>query len=290
MKKRTGPEVGPAADDPLAVIDGWPGAAAVAVVGPEGIRTARGALHDTFAWASVTKILTTMAVLVATEEGSVELDEPAGPAGSTLRHLLAHASGLARDDNRVSSPPGTRRLYSNRGIEVAALTLEAATGVDIATYVSEAVLHPLQMTATRLEGSAASGACGPLVDLAALARELTAPTLIAPATLEAATTAVAFPDLAGVLPGFGLQDPNDWGVGFEIRGHKQPHWTGTTNSPATFGHFGLSGSFLWVDPDLALASVGLAGRDFGPWAKEAWPALADAIVARWGRSARSRAG
>ena len=63
-----------------------------------------------------------------------------------------------------------------------------------------------------------------------------------------------------------------------------PRWRtgsppGTTNSPATFGHFGQSGSFLWVDPVAGLACCGLADRLFGPWAAAAWPALADALVA-----------
>jgi CubicO group peptidase (beta-lactamase class C family) len=44
-------------------------------------------------------------------------------------------------------------------------------------------------------------------------------------------------------------DPNDWGLGFELRDTKEPHWTGTRNSPRTYGHFGGSGSFLWLDPE-----------------------------------------
>ena len=42
----------------------------------------------------------------------------------------------------------------------------------------------------------------------ALARELLAPTVLAPETLAAAT-AVTFPNLDGVLPGFGHHSPND---------------------------------------------------------------------------------
>jgi hypothetical protein len=48
----------------------------------------------------------------------------------------------------------------------------------------------------------------------------------------------------GVVPGFGRQSRSDWGLGFEIRDRKAPHWTGQRNSPPTFGHFGRSGSFL----------------------------------------------
>jgi CubicO group peptidase (beta-lactamase class C family) len=89
---------------------------------------------------------------------------------------------------------------------------------------------------------------------------------------------VQFPGLAGVLPDFGRFDPNDWGLGFELRDAKSPHWTGARNSPRTFGHFGGSGTFLWVDPDASVALGVLTNLDFGEWAKEAWPRLSDAVL------------
>jgi CubicO group peptidase (beta-lactamase class C family) len=82
-----------------------------------------------------------------------------------------------------------------------------------------------------------------------------------------------------VLPGFGRMTPNDWGLGPELRDGKHPHWTGTHNSPATFGHFGRSGCFLWIDPEAELALLCLTDLDFGDWAKDAWPRLADAVLA-----------
>ena len=81
-----------------------------------------------------------------------------------------------------------------------------------------------------------------------------------------------------MLPGYGSQRPNDWGAGFEIRDGKSPHWTGTRNSPRTFGHFGQSGTFLWVDPDAGAACVVLTDRKFGEWAVEAWTPYNDGIV------------
>ena len=77
---------------------------------------------------------------------------------------------------------------------------------------------------------------------------------------------VAFPGLPGVVPGVGQLDPCDWGLGVELHDGKRPHWTSDANSPATFGHFGGSGTFLWVDPVADLALVVLTDRDFGPWA------------------------
>jgi CubicO group peptidase (beta-lactamase class C family) len=220
--------------------------------------------------------------MVAVEEGIVSLQDPVGPPGSTLSHVLAHASGLPFEGDRPVAPPAQRRVYSNRGIELAAAHLENAAGMPFAEYLSAGVLEPLSMGKTVLHGSPAHGARGPLSDLLALAGELLAPNLVSPATLRT-TTSVAWPGLAGVLPGFGRQDPCDWGLGPEIRGHKTPHWTGDTNSPETFGHFGQSGSFLWVDPVAGLALAGLSSTDFGPWAKDAWPALSDAVLAAYGR-------
>jgi len=225
--------------------------------------------------------------LVAVEEEVVDLDQPAGPPGSTVRHLLAHASGLAFDSDRVLARPGRRRIYSNAGFEVLARTVGARAGMPFGQYLAEAVLAPLGMGSTRLEGSAAAGLVGPLGDMVRLGGELLSPTLVAASTLAAATS-VAFPGLAGVMPGFGRQAPLDWGLGFEIRAHKSPHWTGGRNSPATFGHFGKSGSFLWVDPRVGLACAALSGRDFGPWAKDAWPALSDAVLSRFGPAAAAK--
>ncbi len=59
-----------------------------------------------------------------------------------------------------------------------------------------------------------------------------------------------------------LQRPNDWGLGFELRVHKSPHWAGSRSSPGTFGHFGQSGTFLWVDPVAGAACIALTTRDF----------------------------
>ena len=256
--------------------------AAAGVLALDGRRLATaGDIHRGGRWASITKLATAQATLVAFEEGTIDLDEPAGPPGATVRHLLAHASGLAFDDDRVLAEPGRRRTYSNTGYRVLAATLAGRAGMPFERYLTEAVLEPLQLDRTRLEGSAAAGLVGPLDDLLRLAAELCRPTLVSAQTFDSATT-VAFPGLAGVLPGLGRFDPLDWGLGFELRDAKSPHWTGTRNSPPTYGHFGGSGSFLWVDPEAGLACAALSGREFGPWATRAWPRFSDAVLDAFG--------
>jgi CubicO group peptidase (beta-lactamase class C family) len=297
--------------DGLELVPGWPVdnvavgvvdvAGVVDVVGTEprsdGSTAARsdvlgsvGPDSRSFPWASVTKLATALAVLIAAEEGTLSLDEPAGPTGATVRHLLAHASGLGLEPGPPVAAPGASRIYSNAGYLVLGDLIADRSGIHFADYLRAGVLDPLGMTNTVLQlgepsGPPAAGLAGPLVDLLSLGRELATPTLISAGTHRAATS-VQFPGLGGVLPGFQRFEPCDWGLGAEIRGGKQPHWTGTTNSPATFGHFGRSGSFLWVDPVAGVMCAGLGDRPFGPWAARAWPRLADGVLAE---SARLRA-
>lgn len=265
----------------LALMETWPvpAAAAAAVRGDGAVVGTHGDVDRRFALASVTKPLAAYAVLVAYEEGAIDLDEPAGPAGSTVRHLLAHTSGLAFDEHRVTAEPGTRRLYSNAGFEVLGDHVAKATDIPFAEYLRQAVLEPLGMTATTLDGggSPAKDGVSSVADLARFAAELQAPRLLDPRTVAEAMT-VQFPGTKGVLPGYGHQNPNDWGLGFEIRDGKAPHWTGASSSPRTFGHFGQSGTFLWVDPDAGLACTALTDRAFGPWATEVWPDFTDAVL------------
>ena len=263
--------------DALRQVDDW-GAlhAAAAVVLPGRVVAEHGPVEHVFRWASVTKLATALAALVAIEEGIVDLDDPAGPEGSTVRHLLAHASGLPFEAGPPIARPGQRRIYSNQGFEVLAAHVAARAEMPFECYLAEAVFDPLAMRA-ELRGSPAGDVHGTVRDAVGLARELLAPVLVAPETLAEATS-VVFPGLAGVLPGIGRFDPLDWGLGFELKDAKANHWTGALASQRTFGHFGGAGTFLWVDPDRQLAVVVLTDREFAEWALTAWPALSDAIL------------
>lgn len=270
------------ASDPLALVDEWPVGRVAVVARTRGGLLRRGDTADPFPLASVTKLLTACAVLLAAEEEIVALDQPAGPEGATLADLLAHSSGMSPDDPETAvARPRTRRVYSNAGYETAAGLVERAAGMSFAEYLREGVLVPLGMEATRLDGSPAHGATGSADDLMAFVDGLLAGSLLAPPTL-AAMTSPHLPGLQGVLPGFGRQEDNQWGLGPEIRDAKSPHWTGGGNSPATWGHFGRTGTFVWVDPEAPAALVCLTDREFGDWAFERWPALADAVLAAGG--------
>jgi len=263
---------------PLRALASWPvDRAAGAVVGPRGSLDRVGDTGWTTRIASLTKLLVAYACLVALEEGTLALDQPAGPVGSTVRHLLAHASGLPFEGSEPIARPGQRRIYSNTGFERLGETLASAADMSVATYLAEAVVGPLRMGDTELRGSPAKDGWSTVEDLGRFATELLEPTLVTPGTLDEATSE-QFLGLAGVVPGFGSYDPNPWGLGFELKGTKSPHWTAPEGSPRTFGHFGGSGTFLWVDPDARLACVVLTDRDFGEWAPPLWSSLSSAVL------------
>jgi CubicO group peptidase (beta-lactamase class C family) len=268
-------------EDLTDLIETWPvESAAVGVTGPAETLGLGGDPEWRTRIASVSKLLVGLCSLVAVEEETIALGEPAGPEGSTVEHLLAHTSGLAFDSDRMLAIPGRRRIYSNTGIEAFVDHLEQKAGMSFEDYLHIGVCEPLSMAATELRGSPAHAVHSHVADLLRFAREVLRPTLI---SLETRDDALRphFPGLPGVLPGVGSFDPNPWGLTFEVRGDKRPHWTGNANSPATVGHFGGAGTFLWFDPEVDLAVVALTNREFGPWALDAWPKFSDAILERF---------
>jgi CubicO group peptidase (beta-lactamase class C family) len=230
--------------------------------------------------ASVSKPIAALATLVAAEEGVVDLDEAAGPPGSTVRHLLAHASGLPFEGDEPIARPGRRRIYSNEGFRVLGEHLTDRSEMPFEDYVRAAVVAPLGLTLDP-SGHPGAGMHATLDDVLAIGRELLAPRLVARETRDEMTS-VQFPGLDGVLPDYGRFSPLDWGLGVELKGDKADHWSGNLTSPRTFGHFGGSGTFLWVDPDRRVACAAMTTRGFGDWAKKAWPRLSDAIVRELG--------
>jgi len=221
--------------------------------------------------------MTSLAVLIACEEGTTDLNTVVIDSGATVSDLLCHAGGIAPNEAAVIAPPRTRRSYSTASYEILADHIAEKSGIQFAEYLSEAVLDPAGMASTSLQGSPGAGGIGTVADLIKLAEYWREPALLSADTLALATT-IQLPELAGVLPGFGRQAPNPWGLGPEIRGAKSPHWTSPNNSESTFGHFGSSGTMLWIDPEADTTLIVLTDREFGPWAAEAWPKLSTAAL------------
>ena len=264
----------------LRQIDDWPVEfAAAGIVDAGGRVSAHGDRTRTARLASVSKPVAALATLVAAEEGVVDLDEPAGPPGSTVRHLLAHTSGLPFEGAEPIARPRHRRIYSNQAFRVLADHVGARAEMSFPDYVRAAVCAPLGIGLDPT-GDPGSGMHGSLDDVLAVGRELLEPRLVADETRDEMVS-VQFPGLSGVLPDYGRFDPLDWGLGVQLN-TRPPTWMGSRASARTVGHFGGSGTFLWIDPDARVVCAALTDREFGEWAKQAWPRLADAVLAELG--------
>lgn len=268
--------------DVLATLDDWPvDRAAGAFLGHDG-HTAHGDTSGVFRLASVSKLLTAYAVTMAVEEGAfgfddgVELESFTGESTPSVRQLLAHAGGIAFGEWTQQKAPKQRRIYSSAGYEMLAEFLEAKTGIAFADYCQEGLNEPLGMNVD-FSGSAGHGFSGSVDDLQAFATEVLEPRLLAPETV-AEMLSVHYAELDGVVPGYGMFKPCPWGLGFEVHGAKGSaapadagaHWLAPGMPAEVAGHFGQSGTFLWVAPEQKLAAVVLTDRDFGDWAKPLW--------------------
>ena len=277
----TGTGMGPEHRGPLDEVMAWGTPFAAAGVLQAGRPAAvAGDTGHAVRVASLTKLLTAWAVLVAVEEGAVALDDPVGQDGCTLGLLLCHAGGYDFDTPRAVAAPGTRRIYSNTGYELAAAHVGSATGFAFAEYLAEAVLDPLGMAASGLRGSPAADLWSSVDDLLRFAAEVRSPSLLDASSATAFGT-VHLPHLAGVLPGWGRFDPLPWGYGPEVRGTKDPSWMGATAPADCLGHFGGSGTLLWLDRRADVAAVALTDHEFGDWAVAAWPGWSDRVRAAY---------
>lgn len=243
-----------------------------------------GDIDRPFRLASLSKPMTAWAIMVAVEEGVIDLDEPvrhvAAPEGSTMRHLLSHAAGFGFDGAAAVAPIERRRMYSNTGIERAAHELAAAAAMPFDRYLDEALFQPLTLAGTELRGSPAHAIWSTLGDMIAFVDEMRRPAILARTTVDEMIRP-QFPSLAGIVPDVGRFDPCPWGLGVEVRGDKSPHWMGRANSNATFGHFGGAGTMMWVDPLADIGVVALTDRPFDEWRDDAlrrWPDFSDAAL------------
>ena len=197
------------------------------------------------------------------------------PRPVSVADLLAHRAGLGHEKREFTRAPRSRRVYSNSGYEILGELLSQRSGIPFTTWAQEMVLSPLGIKRQLLE-SPAWGMHGSLRELLAFAFEAACPRFLSP-ELFAAWSRSDGMQLAGVVPGYGFHRDNAWGLGCEIRAAKDPHWTLPDSSEQTYGHFGQSGSFLWIDPLAHLGAVFLGQEPFGALHKQLWPKLNRAL-------------
>lgn len=166
-----------------------PGAAGAVLVNGKVIARAAFGTHvqggrtkittdSVFRIASITKVLTGIALLRLRDAGQLTLDDPlakflpeaaslTGPNGKpvvvTLRQLVTHTSGLPRSvPNDISEPalralcartrtihdPGTHTSYSNFGAGLVGLVIGKLSGRPYRDHVKDAICTPLGMTRT----------------------------------------------------------------------------------------------------------------------------------------------
>ena len=266
----------------FAATDSFPHPALVGVTGPDVTLAVQGDAQAVMPLASVTKLLTVWGAFIAVERELIDLDEPAGPEGATVLNLLDHTSGLPMEGDRPLAQPGKRRIYSNAGIEALAAHIADAAGMPFADWMLREVTRPLGMERTDVTGRASADARSCIEDLLIFGREVLRPTLIPPALRDLALT-VSHPGLRGVVPGYGSFEDCQWGLGFELKGVKSPHWLADSFPPGTAGHFGALGSFLFIDRSRDLAAAFLSGVPFDDEHKRLWPALTEEIATRYAR-------
>jgi CubicO group peptidase (beta-lactamase class C family) len=152
-------------------------------VGKTDLAADRPMSPDQLFWiASMTKPVTGVAVMMMQEEGKLRVDDlvekyipefaglkTAGgePAKETIRHLLTHTSGLAEMSRRGPRPvktlaeaipyyvdrpttfqPGSKWVYCQSGINIAARVVEVVSGKTFDTFCDERIFGPLGMKDT----------------------------------------------------------------------------------------------------------------------------------------------
>jgi CubicO group peptidase (beta-lactamase class C family) len=217
----------------------------------------------------------------------------------------------------LQSAPGAVLRYSNAGYAVLGRAVERAAGTGLWTAVEQQVLDPLGMTDTLVRPSGeVAGRVAHLADASHAGTELETyngaywrglavpwaglygtPRDLArfggaflpggPRLLSGAARDLMVHDQTGGVPG-GVESARvawsvgRWGLGWEVKGGKQRHWTGEFTSPRTVCHFGHAGTLLWADPEHEVALAVFANRAvthmwtfiLGRWAR-----LSNAVIA-----------
>ncbi len=210
---------------------------------------------------------------------------PAGPPGSTVRHLLAHTSGLGPEGGPALAAPGHRRIYSNAGYRVLADLLADRAGLPFGEYLAEGVLGPAgHVRAPPSTPMPRAGRPPPAWSArwstwSPWPRSGPGPPWSPPATHRIGRLG-AVPGhrrgparvraLRPVRLGPGRGDPRSQTAPLDGNGQLGGHLRPLRAQRRPSGG--------WTR-EAGVACVGLGDRPFGPWAARAWPALADAVLA-----------
>lgn len=214
------------------------------------------------------------------------------------------------------SAPGERLRYSNLGPAIAARAIEEITGTNIHELIQHLVLDPMGLDGIVLtpgeeyderiahvqdpsnEGTPAEsynsrywrdmgitwgGYFGSPNDVLRFATSFLPgrETVLSPDSIRAMITDQVDGAPGGVESMGAIWDPGFWGAGWEVKGTKRKHWTGTKSSPDTYCHWGQAGTLVWVDPtrELGVAVFGSRTvRTLWPFRPPRWSELNDAIV------------
>lgn len=258
------------------LLDGWPGTPSMVLLSLEGGLVTRvaeaGDLDEVRPWASVSKMVVSLAFGVESDWELQRFDQPVGPPGSTLANLLSHSSGLGLEEGDPVVAVGTQRIYSNYGVDLAVESILGDNTAD--NWLRQRVFRPFGMNSAKLEDRPSSGVVGSTNDLAQLAVAWLRPDGIAKETRNHLITTYA-PQLDGFVPGFGKFSPCPWGLGPEIQGDKH-HWMGDWPA-ASFGHFGQSGALILLNANEQIGLVATSTEPFGGWATKLWPTWTSAM-------------
>ena len=191
------------------------------------------------------------------DEGVLDLDEPRRPTGLDLRHLLAHASGLAFDSRpgRWPQPGVGDGSTPTAAYELAVQHVESRARPAVRRSAGGAPAVSARHgrdPAAGLTGARGRGAGAPTWPGWRRAARPTAPDhrrggdgLVARRTRG---SRVCCRGSDGRSPTTGASESRC--AASSPRTGRRRH-----ASPTSFGHFGQSGSFLWVDPTAGVACV-----------------------------------